>query len=151
MAAQAPTHLQLAVQYGIPKDAVPVDSAQLRRWVRAALEGDACFTLRFVDEEEGRALNGGFRGRAKPTNVLTFEYGHDPQQGHCADIVICMPVVVQEAQAQAKRVRDHLAHLVIHGVLHAQGYDHEDDASAAVMEALETTLLKRFRIDDPYR
>ena len=136
----------------------PADRAQLRRWVLAALDRDAELTLRVVGAREGRALNAQFRGRDYATNVLTFAYhergdapersGDGPVQ---ADIVICLPVLVREARAQKKPLREHLAHLVIHGVLHAQGMDHEDEGEAREMEARETALLRRFRIADPYR
>ncbi len=142
--------------------ACPVDRAQLRRWVRAALERDAALTLRFVGEDEGRRLNRSFRGRPHATNVLTFAYEGDavapargtrrarsgPVQG---DIVLCLPVVAREAREQGKRVRDHLAHLVVHGVLHAQGWDHENLLEAQRMEAREVQILRRFRIANPYR
>ena len=145
--------LALSVQTGESAGECPADRSQLRRWVRAALSHDAALTLRFVGEAEGRALNAGYRGRDYATNVLTFTYDPptddtDPLQ---ADIVICLPVVAREALAQDKSVRDHLAHLVVHGVLHAQGMDHEDDAQAREMEARETEVLRRFRIADPYR
>ena len=96
---------------------------------------------------EGRALNQHWRGQDHATNVLTFAYGGHPLQ---ADIVICLPVVQQEAKKQGKRLRDHLAHLVIHGTLHAQGHDHENDHDAGVMESLGTRILRPFRIADQY-
>ena len=144
--------LQLSIQQGDDAPAPPVDRRQLRRWVAAALERPAQLTLRFVDSEEGRQLNLAFRGRNYPTNVLTFPYGPSDsgQADTAADVVICMPVLTREARDQKKPLRDHLAHLVIHGVLHAQGYDHELPADAQRMEAREQLLLKRFRIADPY-
>jgi probable rRNA maturation factor len=150
--------LALSVQHEAGSGDCPADRAQLRRWALAALEHDAALTLRFVGAREGRALNAQFRGRDYATNVLTFTYdaqgdppadsGDGPVQ---ADIVICLPVLVREARAQKKSLREHLAHLVIHGVLHAQGMDHEDEDEAREMEARETALLGRFRIADPYR
>ncbi len=170
---QRPPQMSLSVQLATAASRIPVDRAQLRRWVRSALERDAALTLRFVDEVEGRALNKAYRGRDYATNVLTFAYDDDAQapgdaRGRAAaaadargaarfeppvrgDIVLCMPVLAREARAQRKPLRSHLAHLVIHGVLHAQGWDHETLAEAQRMERRETELLRRFRIDDPYR
>ena len=141
--------LSLAVQEAFSDPALAIDRSRLRRWVAAALERDACLLLRFVDRTEGRALNREFRGIDKPTNVLTFDYARDPVIE--ADIVICVPVVLAEARKAGIAAADHLAHLVIHGVLHAQGHDHQSDAEAQQMEDLETRLLRRFGIADPYR
>jgi probable rRNA maturation factor len=146
--------LILSIQIGARSGECPADRAQLRRWVRSALLSDADLTLRFVGTTESRQLNAQFRGRDYATNVLTFNYS-DEVASHStaalqADIVICLPVLNREARSQSKAVRDHLAHLVIHGVLHAQGLDHETDEEAIRMESLETAILKRFRIADPY-
>jgi probable rRNA maturation factor len=143
--------LSLAIQFGARSGESPVDRSQLRRWAAAALGQDAALTLRFVGSAEGRTLNHEFRGRDYATNVLTFEYpmmGEGPLE---ADIVICLPVLAKEARAQGKSLRDHLAHLVVHGTLHAQGMDHENDADAQAMESREVEILRRFRIADPYR
>jgi probable rRNA maturation factor len=159
--------LALSVQTGSGIATVPVSRPRLRRWVLAALRGDARITLRFVGTREGRALNRGHRGRDYATNVLTFAYDPMPEPPAPAaasrkrsaappsppveaDIVLCMPVVRAEARAQGKPLDHHLAHLVIHGVLHAQGFDHEDESEAQAMEGLETALLRRLRIPDPY-
>jgi probable rRNA maturation factor len=148
-----PPRLALSIQVDDDAGALPADRAQLRRWVRGALGRDAVLTLRFVGRAEGRALNAQFRGRDYATNVLTFAYDESPAPGEplSADIVVCMPVVLDEARAQGKSARDHLAHLVVHGTLHAQGHDHEEEDAAREMEALETAILGRFRIADPYR
>ena len=126
--------------------------ATLRRWVLLALGEDASqqahITLRFVGSAEGRRLNRDYRGRDYATNVLTFDYAREPL---AADIVLCMPVVRREAREQDKRLRAHLAHLVIHGVLHARGFDHVRAREANRMEARERTLLAALRIADPYR
>ena len=122
--------------------------AQLRRWARAALEGDAAVTVRFVDAIEGRALNAEYRGRDYATNVLTFVY--DDESPRAGDIVLCAPVVRKEADAQGKTLAAHYAHLVVHGMLHLQGYDHEQPEDAAVMEARETAILARLGLSDPY-
>lgn len=141
--------LSLTIQEAFADPALPIDRPRLRRWVRAAIERDARLLFRFVDRAEGRALNREFRQRDKPTNVLTFDYAHEPVIE--ADIVICVPVVLAEARQGRLSAADHLAHLVIHGVLHAQGHDHEDDIEAQAMESTEIRLLRRFRIADPYQ
>jgi len=147
--------LRLSVQLAPRAGECPVDRAQLRRWTLAALERDADLTLRFVGRLEGRRLNAQFRARDYATNVLTFAYPQtSPQHGAAAivaDVVVCLPVLAQEARAQRKRLRDHLAHLVVHGVLHAQGMDHLTPEDAQRMEQRETQILARFRIADPYR
>lgn len=146
-----PPELALSVQQASASTACPVPRARLRRWILAALSArahQARLTLRFVGNAESRTLNRDFRGKDRPTNVLTFPYCDEPLE---ADIVLCMPVVRAEARTQRKPLDHHLAHLVIHGVLHAQGFAHEEDDEAAVMEALETALLRRFRIPDPYQ
>jgi probable rRNA maturation factor len=137
------------MQLGAGLRALPVSRDRLRRLALAALERDASLTVRFVGEAEGRELNRRYRGRDYATNVLTFPYD-TPGRIH-ADIVICVPVVRAEARAQRKRFDDHLAHLVVHGVLHAQGHEHEDEEEAQRMEATEVAILRRFRIADPYR
>jgi probable rRNA maturation factor len=159
---ERPPALQLSVQLDPAAGECPVDRRQLRRWVLAALARDARITLRMVGVEEARDLNARFRARDYPTNVLTFAYGDAAPtpapdrrrrrpEAVQADVVICLPVVRDEAREQGKSARDHLGHLVVHGVLHAQGMDHEDERSAALMEAREADILHRFRIDDPYR
>lgn len=145
--APDPHRLALSLQLGSGVVASPVSRPRLRRWIAAALQHDARITLRLVGTREGRALNRAFRGKDYATNVLTFPYGNAPIE---ADIVICLPVVRSEARAQRKPFDHHLAHLVIHGVLHAQGFAHDDDVEAEAMEALETALLRRFRVADPY-
>jgi len=127
----------------------------LRRWVVRALESDARITLVFVAAAAGRRLNREYRGRDYATNVLTFAYDPAPPARRApepmtADIVLCMPVIRREAREQGKSLRAHLAHLVVHGVLHAQGYDHETDRDAARMQARETDVLAGLRIRDPY-
>lgn len=142
--------LQLTLQ-GLEKFEGLPTAVTLRRWVRLALvdaKQAAQLTLRFVDSREGRRLNREFRQRDYATNVLTFDYARKP----CleADIVFCIPVVAREARLQKKTLRAHLAHMVIHGVLHARGYDHLTDAQARRMEAVERQLLATLRIADPY-
>lgn len=140
--------LALAVQYACDHPDMPA-RAQLRRWVAAAQEGPLIATLRFVTLDEARTLNRDYRGKDYATNVLTFVYEAAPATG---DVVICPAVVAQEAAAQGKTFKAHLAHMVVHGMLHLQGYDHEAGrAEAAAMEAREREILARFRIADPYR
>ncbi|MGE0310017.1 MAG: rRNA maturation RNase YbeY [Lautropia sp.] len=141
--------LSLAIQIDDDAGELPADRARIRRWARAALGHDARLLLRFVGRREARALNARYRQRDKPTNVLTFCYALAPVVE--ADIVICLGVVRDEAARARIPVAEHLAHLVVHGVLHAQGHDHEDDDAAERMERLEARILQRFRIADPYR
>ena len=122
--------------------------ATLRRWVKAAQERDLAVTLRFVGRREARRLNQRFRGGDYATNVLTFVY--DDVVPLAGDIVLCVPVLAREASSQGKTLRAHCAHLVIHGMLHLQGYDHQRRADAARMEARETALLRALRYPDPY-
>lgn len=141
----------LAVQVA-SRRTVP-ERRQLRRWVAAALAvqgaaDGAQLLLRFVDEEEGRALNRDFRHKNYATNVLTFPY--DDPEAAGADIILCTAVVEREATEQGKSLNDHYAHLVVHGVLHALGHEHDDETEAEAMEALERVALARFGIADPY-
>ncbi len=129
----------------------------VRRWIREALRGDAEVTVRFVGEAEGRQLNRDYRGKDYPTNVLTFAYGEgepllpDEEDAPISgDLVLCVPVVAREAAEQGKPLDAHYAHLVVHGMLHLQGFDHEDAGEAAEMEALETQILGKLGYADPY-
>ena len=121
---------------------------RVQRWLRAALEAPAEITVRIVDEDEGRALNHGYRRRDYATNVLTFDYQREPVV--VADLVLCAPVVAREAREQRKTLEAHYAHLLVHGALHAQGWDHERVADARRMEARETQLLAALGFADPY-
>ena len=143
--------LKLAVQYAVKPEHAP-SRYQIRKWVRAALRQDAEITLRLVDETEGRTLNRDFRGKDYATNVLTFVYDDVPDDEMLhGDLAICAPVVIREARDQYKQIEAHYAHLVVHGVLHLQGYDHEQDADAGKMESRETEILKKLGYDDPYK
>ena len=139
--------LSLSVQYASNAPDLPT-RGEVRRWARAALLADAVVTVRFVEAIEGRALNAEFRGKDYATNVLTFVY--DDDQPRAGDIVLCAPVVRKEADAQGKSLAAHYAHLVVHGMLHLQGFDHEHAGDAAVMEARETAILARLGLPDPY-
>jgi probable rRNA maturation factor len=145
--ARAAPRLRLFIQGEAAFPALP-SRATLRRWTQMALDRDATLVLRFVATGEARRLNRDFRGKDYATNVLTFDYMEEPVR---ADIVICVPVVRSEARAQQKALRDHLAHLVIHGVLHAQGHDHATQGQARRMEGRERRLLAQLRIADPYQ
>jgi probable rRNA maturation factor len=141
--------LSLTVQYAT--DAGPPPSrSRLRIWAAAALERSAAVTLRFVDEAEGHRLNRDFRGKDYATNVLTFTYDDGEAARLSGDIVLCTPVVSAEARDQGKPLDAHFAHLVVHGMLHLQGYDHERDDEASVMEARETEILAKLGYADPY-
>ena len=123
-------------------------AAEVALWAESALAGDdRALCIRVVDAAEGAQLNGRFRGRTYPTNVLAFPAGESDLLG---DIAICAPVASLEAREQGKRLADHYAHLVIHGVLHLKGLDHETEADAAAMEAQEVRLLESLGIADPY-
>ena len=121
----------------------------MTRWVRHALACDAEITVRIVDADEGRALNRDYRHKDTATNVLTFDYSHEPVV--CADLVLCAPVVAREAAEQGKTLQAHYAHLLVHGTLHAQGWDHETSAAdAEAMETHETAILARLGFANPY-
>ena len=140
--------LSLSVQYASIDSELP-SRAHFRRWARLASGQDIEITLRIVDEEEGRSLNSSYRGKNYATNVLTFVYDDDqPLKG---DVVICAPVVKREAGQQNKTWMAHFAHMTIHALLHLQGFDHENDADAEKMEALETELMLKLRYHDPYQ
>lgn len=133
------------------------ETAQLERWVTAVLEQHPQesrheVTIRIVDADESQALNADYRGKHKPTNVLSFPFEAPPgiELPLLGDLVICQNVVAQEAQQQHKPLMQHYAHMVIHGTLHLLGYDHIEDADAEAMEQLERRLLARFNIPDPY-
>ena len=123
--------------------------AKVARWVRAALQGPAEITVRVVGAAEGQALNRDFRSKDYATNVLTFDYSRQPVV--VADLVLCAPVLAQEAADGGVTLEAHYAHLIVHGSLHAQGHDHESDAPAAVMEGLESEILRLLGYADPYR
>jgi probable rRNA maturation factor len=145
--ARTKTALTLSVQYA-SNDADLPTRPQIRRWARAALTEAAIVTVRFVGAIEGRALNAQFRHRDYATNVLTFVYDDDsPRTG---DVVLCAPVVRREATEQHKPLAAHYAHLVVHGMLHLQGFDHEREADAVLMEARESAILAALGHADPY-
>ncbi len=147
--------LTLSVQHADKRLADILKRADIRHWVQAAQFAPAEFTFRFVGEDEGRALNRDYRGKDYATNVLTFAYADGEEVSDDdvvqADIVLCVDVLLKEAAESKIPVEQHAAHLIVHGVLHAQGYDHEDDAEAAEMEGLETEILAGLGMPDPYK
>lgn len=140
--------LNLSVQYACNMDGLP-SRVQVRRWARAALEGGGQVTVRYVDTDEGQVLNNDYRGKSYATNVLSFAYENDPLV--IGDLVICAPVVAREAGELKRALEAHHAHLVVHGMLHLQGYDHETStADAEVMEQKEKEILAGLGYPDPY-
>lgn len=145
--------LNLSVQYACNATGLP-SRPQIRTWVRAALDVDGKrggqITIRFVDSEEGQSLNSDYRGKGYATNVLSFPYDTEPVVA--GDLVICANVVEREAAEQRKTLEEHHAHLIVHGILHLQGYDHETgDEDAQQMEAMERSILAQLGFADPYR
>jgi probable rRNA maturation factor len=140
--------LRLSLQQPDGRHRAVLARHRVQRWLRAALESPAEITVRVVDEIEGRALNHGYRRRDYATNVLTFDYQREPVV--VADLVLCAPVVAREAREQRKTLEAHYAHLLVHGALHAQGWDHQRAAEARRMEALETRVLAALGYGNPY-
>lgn len=144
--------LSLSLQFarfpdvGMHRAALP--RHRVAKWMRHALQDDAEITVRIVDTDEAQALNRDYRQKDYATNVLTFDYTLEPQV--TADLVLCAPVVAREAKEQNKTLQAHYAHLLIHGTLHAQGWDHDEDEDAQVMELRESEIMARLGFDDPY-
>jgi probable rRNA maturation factor len=146
--------LSLSLQFGdipdVKRHRAALPRHSVVRWIRHALDSDAEITVRIVDADEGQALNRGYRQKDYATNVLTFDYTPAPLV--TADLVLCAPVVAKEARENRKTLKDHYAHLLVHGVLHAQGWDHETgEADAEAMEAREVAILAALGIANPYR
>ena len=155
---QGPVTLEVSVSYALPRAGLP-SAGSFRKWVAAALKGrirDADLAVRIVDTKEGRALNRHYRGKDYATNVLSFPaevpegLPKNVKFPLLGDLVICAPVVAREAAEQSKPLKDHYAHLTVHGVLHLLGWDHEDDKEAEAMEQLEREILADLGIADPY-
>ena len=145
--ARAPS-LALSLQFADARHRAQLPRHRVARWVRAALQSDAQIAVRIVDAEEGRELNRTWRGKDYATNVLTFDYQREPLV--VADLVLCAPVLEAEAKAAGIAVQAHYAHLLVHGTLHAQGYDHLRAAEARRMERRESELLAALGFADPY-
>ena len=159
----SPFPLELTIQYQVSHP--ELTDARLEQWVQTALQeaaavyteadmpvpfSQAAFTLRFCDENEGRELNHQYRNKDYATNVLTFEYGIDEAGTVSSDVIICVAVLEKEAAEQKKPFVHHAAHLCVHGILHALGYDHIDEDEAEDMESLEIDILQRLAIPNPY-
>jgi probable rRNA maturation factor len=141
--------LTLSLQFADASHRALLPRHRVARWIRAALQHPGEITVRIVGAEEGRGLNRDYRQKDYATNVLTFDYTHEPVVQ--ADLILCAPVIEHEAREQGIDLVAHYAHLLVHGTLHAQGHDHEDDGEAALMEAEETAVLTGLGFADPYR
>ncbi|MBK9136299.1 MAG: rRNA maturation RNase YbeY [Betaproteobacteria bacterium] len=146
MSARPP--LALSLQFADARHRAQLPRHRVARWIRAALEREAQIAVRVVGAEEGRELNRTWRRKDYATNVLTFDYEREPLV--VADLVLCAPVLEAEAKAAGIPIEAHFAHLLVHGTLHAQGYDHERVRDARVMEARESELLLALGFADPY-
>ena len=141
-------HLKLEIQYGFRDRDLPSKKI-MWRWASSAITRDMSITIRLIDESEGRSLNKQFCGKEYATNVLSFPY--DSDGGLEGDIAICLPIVKKEALEQNKSFHAHLAHLIIHGVLHIQGFTHDNRRSAEIMEGKEKSLLNQLGFSNPYQ
>jgi len=144
--------LTLSLQFALDNESAAHRAAlprhKVRRWIGRAVDTEAEITVRIVDASEGQALNRNYRHKDYATNVLTFAYSQQPL---CADLVLCAPVVAREAREQNKSLQAHYAHLIVHGSLHALGWDHETSAADALaMEAREIEILAGLGFDNPY-
>ena len=146
---RATFELHLSLQQPDGRHRSVLARTRVARWIRDALEAPAEITVRVVGEAEGRTLNHDFRKQDHATNVLTFDYQRAPVV--VADLVLCAPVIEREAGEQRKPLDAHYAHLLVHGALHAQGFDHERAADAKKMEAREVELLAALGYPNPYR
>ncbi|MDG6779104.1 rRNA maturation RNase YbeY [Thiomicrorhabdus sp. zzn3] len=154
--------VEVELQWAVDPQTIPTQT-QCEQWVQAALVGEAAgeaneLTIRIVDAEESQTLNRDYRGKDKPTNVLSFEFENPPglldlgeALPYLGDLVICAEVVEKEAQEQGKTLEEHWAHMIVHGTLHLQGYDHIEDDEAEEMEALEVEILEGLGYENPYR
>ena len=146
----SPIDLSLDIQFG--SDALKdkwkpiLSSRKIRKWVQAGIKQSATLTIRLA---EGRKLNREFRNKDYATNILTFNYPSESDELF-SDLVICMPVLTKEAREQGKSTENHFIHLLIHGLLHAQGFDHEDTIEAEAMESLEINILANLGLENPY-
>ncbi|MDX1352230.1 MAG: rRNA maturation RNase YbeY [Thiomicrorhabdus sp.] len=154
--------LDLELQWGIEPQSIPT-LEQCQKWVHVSLQEPRSFepvemTIRIVDEQESQTLNYEYRGKNKPTNVLSFEFEQPPglvdlgeELPYLGDLVICAAIVAKEAKEQNKTLEAHWAHMIVHGTLHLQGYDHIEDDDAEEMEALEIEIMQSLGYDNPYQ
>jgi len=142
--------LQFPAAKTYPSHKAMLPRATVARWIKASLFADAELTVRFVDEEEGRMLNRTYRQKDYATNVLTFAYAESEEDPVAGDLILCCSVVEREAAEQGKPLAAHYAHLIVHGTLHAQGYDHEVESEAQEMESIETDIMQSLGFSDPY-
>jgi len=155
MKVKTPPKLALEIQFATPAMAQKwqdlITKRKVGNWIKKALQEDATITVRFVGQTESRKLNSNYRNKDYATNILTFPYELQNGIDHLsADLVICLPVLEKEAKQQKKTLEQHLTHLIVHGTLHAQGFDHEDEVEAEAMEQLEISILKKLKQANPY-
>ena len=149
MLKQLALSLEFGQLAGAARHRAALPRHKVARWIRHALDADAEIAVRIVDADEGQALNREYRKKDYATNVLTFDYTQEPVV--TADLVLCAPVVAKEAREQRKTLQAHYAHLLVHGTLHAQGWDHETgEADAQIMEAREIAILAGLGVKNPY-
>jgi len=155
MPMQAPSKSKLIIELQYASPAIEAALTQqaseniMKKWVKAATFQSGELTLRFVNTAEGKKLNLAYRNKDKATNVLTFPY-ESTKTSVMADIIFCLPVIQNEAKEQGKTLKAHLAHLIVHGCLHAQAYDHETAKDAKKMESLEVQILEKLGFSNPY-
>lgn len=147
MLPQLTLSLQFSKLKDVEKHRAALPRHKVIRWIRNTLEVDGEITVRIVDAEEGQQLNRDYRKKDYATNVLTFDYTQEPVT---ADLVLCAPVIAKEAKEQKKTLQAHYAHMIVHGTLHAQGWDHELEEDAEVMELRETEIMARLGFQNPY-
>lgn len=140
--------LSLSLQFADKRHRDLLPRHKVARWLKAALEGDAELAVRIVDADEGQALNRDYRQKDYATNVLTFDYAVEPVV--MADLILCAPVIEREAEEQGKALEAHYAHMLVHGALHAQGWDHIEEDEAQAMEAREREVMAALGFADPY-
>lgn len=155
MKAKTPPKLVLEIQFATSAMAQKwqdlITKRKVGNWIKKALQENATITVRFVGQSESKKLNANYRNKDYATNILTFPYELQNGIDHLsADLVICLPVLEKEAKQQKKTFEQHLIHLIVHGTLHAQGFDHEDEVEAEAMEQLEISILKKLKQANPY-
>ena len=155
MKAKTPPKLALEIQFATSAMAQKwqdlITKRKVGNWIKKALQENATITVRFVGQAESKKLNANYRKKDYATNILTFPYELQNGIDHLsADLVICLPVLEKEAKQQKKTFEQHLIHLIVHGTLHAQGFDHEDEVEAEAMEQLEISILKKLKQANPY-